>query len=382
MPLSEYASPEESPTLPAQVPLSQAVRRMLDEAHIVGSSMQKRVQIPIFSVSMSCLLGGVGLFLATFTARAGDRINFYSQEAAWLLVVASTWLAAASMLPTDKVLPKIIVFAALAILIVFTTNDTYYAIYRLRFPPRLRGCSFIAGYPTSDELCTVREFTGTVRLILDSAIGFVTIAVFLRLLCLREPPRVLRSTIRLVMRFTPLCYSLTDGFERVVSAVLIEFMVNDLKANGVPLAEDFPSVAVRTSVFSLMRIALQIAICVFAVSPWGIRRLQAFLATRGHQLVLASAVSTLISGRPIVDVHAHGIRNFRGIRIDLLRREHLTRPDDLFYLSQNMAIGEVDAFISRKALPAVVFVTLLPSARPIGVPMACASQELAPTQQK
>jgi hypothetical protein len=154
--------------------------------------------------------------------------------------------------------------------------------------------------------------------------------------------------VRVVTRIAILIYTLTDGGKRIVEIVAYEAFRVARREAGVPV----PSIHRIRHVQQdpLVRLALQLLICIFALSPAGIRRFQAFLARRASTLIFASAVSALINGRRAEDVHNHAIATFRGVRADLLQRDHFESHapvPELFALSQPMPIGEVDAFVSH-----------------------------------
>jgi hypothetical protein len=169
--------------------------------------------------------------------------------------------------------------------------------------------------------------------------------VLASLLVVRARPRTCRIYVRVVFRIAILVYTLTDGGERIIAIAAYEAFLAARREAGVPLMMTaFEQRERHLRSASLLRVVVQLLICIFALSPAGIRRFQAFLARRG------SAVSALINGRRAEDVHSHAIATFRGVRADLLRREHFESfapAPELYALSQLMPIGEVDAFVSH-----------------------------------
>jgi hypothetical protein len=332
-------------------------RAILDDAQELGVALQRRVQLPVAITAVVCMVAGLGTTAATLFFDLPINSDVVGvRQVAFLVMVCGCWLSVAALLPTDRHLPRVILVFGLVLLIVLAVNDvltTVQLISRLptegsSFASPLEQCfATISGKRVFDVSCRVRPRARVARAVIHAFVGLCGAAVFASLLVARARPRTCRIYVRVVTRIAILAYTLTDGGKRIVEIAVYEAFLAE--AGGVP-----PTAGERRNPHinqgPLVRVAIQLLICIFALSPAGIRRFQAFLARRGSTLIFASAVSAIINGRRAEDVHSHAIATFRGVRADLLRREHFESfapAPELFALSQPMPIGEVDAFVSH-----------------------------------
>jgi hypothetical protein len=333
-----------------------ASRAILEDAQAIGVALQRRVQIPVASTAIACMAAGIGLTAATFFVGSFPGSVKVVRQIGYLVMVCGSWLAAAVLLPTDRHLPKLIAACGLVLAAVLTVNDVLTSAKRIStfssstgsaFPSAREQCYvLISGLRVFDAPCLVRPRVRLARAVIDASVGFGTLVVLASLLVGQAHPRTCRAYVQAVTRVALLAYTLTDAMQRLADTVSYELFLAARREAGLSAESRYTNV----DQLPVLRLAFQLIICAFALSPAGIRRMQAFLARRGSSLVYASAVSALIAGRRAEEVHRHAIATFRGVRADLLQREHFDSfapSSELFDLSQHMAIGEVDAFVSH-----------------------------------
>lgn len=345
---------EETTTAGSDMSRARATRAVLEEAYAAGVQMQKSVQLPIAGAALASL--AVGLFMSF---GPGERENVVRQTG-YLVMIVGAWLTAATMLPSDRHMPRFMATIALAAELIVVASDLHdFARYVERWTLGtlpMRSCPhYFYGASISPRMCwwvTHIYYVRILRSFIDSIVGVCACSIVIYLLARPTPARVLRHCYCSVVRYMALTYTLTGALDRLSAAIMGTIAIHNLigpEAERIR-ATGYGPLAKHTDRLFLARVTVQLAICIFAMSPVGIRRLQSFLASRGHKVVLASAVSALIAGRPAEQVHRQALRTFRGIRADALKPEHLRAGalDALPYAeSKRMAIGEVDVFVSH-----------------------------------
>lgn len=332
---------------------TRATRAFLDDAYAAGLQMQKRVQLPIAGAAVTSTAFGM---LLSFTP--GERDTAVRQSG-FLFMVVGVWLSSAAMLPSDRHLPRVLATFALAIEIIVSASDLHgSAAYVERWVQGtlIYPCPhYKFGSSISPEMCWWSAHIHYVRVLrsfADSIVGVCACCLLAYLLVRPTPARVLRRCYCSVVRILVLAYTLTNAADRLSQIIVGTFLVHNFRgpdAEKLRAANRGPLIAAHYRVY-FVRLTLQLAICIYAMSPLGIRKLQAFLAARGHKVVLASAVSALIAGRSAEQVHREGLRSFRGIRAGALRPEHLQGGSvtvQPYEFSKPMDFGEVDAFVSH-----------------------------------
>mmetsp|Transcript_30226 Transcript_30226/g.75815 ORF Transcript_30226/g.75815 Transcript_30226/m.75815 type:complete len:677 (-) Transcript_30226:178-2208(-) len=295
-------------------PSSTSLRTLLDGAHAEGRRRAVATRAPLLGAAAVFIVVGLWFYLHR-------RLTDAQNSSVWCMPLSGAFLATGcylsicSVLPADRLMPYALCFIFLVLVLIFGISDG----------------SKLTGYWADARAICAGELTDEQRAPGASAddcpFSYVNFGTILGDLCV-----ALIVTARSLRVLVPtLCYGLRPREVRISAinsgrfamlSFTINFFVRDTIVNLLRASHQQP-----WHLGVVIRDCYNLLLGAVVMSPWGIRKVQRWLMTRGEAVSSAAMVASIIGSRPVEELHARGLRTMRGVPMDQFKFEHLRAPE-------------------------------------------------------
>mmetsp|Transcript_7898 Transcript_7898/g.19203 ORF Transcript_7898/g.19203 Transcript_7898/m.19203 type:complete len:683 (-) Transcript_7898:113-2161(-) len=295
-------------------PSSTSLRTLLDGAHAEGRRRAVATRAPLLGAAAVFIVVGLWFYLHR-------RLTDAQNSSVWCMPLSGAFLATGcylsicSVLPADRLMPYALCFIFLVLVLIFGISDG----------------SKLTGYWADARAICAGELTDEQRAPGASAddcpFSYVNFGTILGDLCV-----ALIVTARSLRVLVPtLCYGLRPREVRISAinsgrfamlSFTINFFVRDTIVNLLRASHQQP-----WHLGVVIRDCYNLLLGAVVMSPWGIRKVQRWLMTRGEAVSSAAMVASIIGSRPVEELHARGLSTLRGVSMDQLKLEHLRAPN-------------------------------------------------------